>query len=246
VSPSPPPTGSFLRRGTRLLAGAAGIIGTVSASSVRETGQGAAAAARGEATRGRILKAASSLFLEKGFDGTSVSAIAQASKVSVPALYWHFESKTEICFAYLEMAMAEFSQRMLGQPDEGTPLERLRRFVRSYIHAQLDDREKSSAYERLFTFGQLSTTLDDEHRLRLATMQREVVARLRMILQDGADQGVFTSDVRLASFAITSACEFSYQWFNPEGPLTIEQIADRYVQMMQALAIGDTTAPLPA
>ena len=44
-------------------------------------------------TRGRILKAAEDLFSEKGFDGTSVSQIADKAGVTKPLIYYYFKNK---------------------------------------------------------------------------------------------------------------------------------------------------------
>jgi AcrR family transcriptional regulator len=193
--------------------------------------------ARGEATRARIIAAAAQLFLENGFDATSVNAIARAAKVSVPALYWHFESKTDICFSFLELYMGAFAEAVLSEADEGTPDERLRHFVRTYVRASIADQEGSNAYVKLYTFGQLSTVLDDEHRERLVSLERRVLERLRSILRDGRAAGLFTiGDVKLAAFAIAGACEYTFQWYRHEGPLTVDHVADEYAQMMEALA----------
>jgi AcrR family transcriptional regulator len=188
--------------------------------------------ARGEATRARILGAAAELFLENGFEATSVNAIARAAQVSVPALYWHFESKTDICFSFLVLYMGAFTEAVLGEPDEGAPDERLRAFVRTYVRASLIDREGSTAYEKLY-------------RERLVTLERRVVERLRSILQDGRDAGVFVfGDVKLTAFAIATACESTYHWYRPEGPLSVDEVADEYAQMMEALARGGAQVPL--
>lgn len=196
---------------------------------------------RGQATRERILEAAAQLFLEQGFEATSVNAIARAAQVSVPSLYWHFESKTDICFAFLDLSMSEFADAVLGEPDVGEPDERLRQFVRRYVRAQLADRVGSTAYEKLYTFGQLSNVLDDEHRERLAAVERGIIERLREILREGKAAGVFAvADVKLAAFAIASACEYAFQWYRHDGPLSDEQVADHYAHMMEALARGDT------
>jgi AcrR family transcriptional regulator len=191
------------------------------------------------------------LFLEKGFEATSVNMIARAADVSVPTLYWHFKSKTDICFSFLDTWAAVFSEVLLREPDEGTPDERLRRFVSTYVRLQLSDRAGSAAYEKLYTFGQLSTALDDEHRLKLVGMQRGVVERLRTILRDGKEAGLFAvSDVKLAAFAITSACEYAFQWYRPEGPLSADEVAEEYAKMMEALARGgcvpDAASALPS
>lgn len=197
---------------------------------------------RGEVTRTRILEAATELFVQHGFEATSVNAIARAANVSVPLLYWHFKSKASICFACLERAMRRFAEHVLEKPDKGSPRERLETFVRDYVRAQLEDLQGSSAYGKLYTFGQLLTSLEDEHRERLIEFQRQVVDRLRAILRDGQATGEFTvTNITVTSFAIASACEYVFEWFDPDGPLSIDEVADQYATMMAALAGGVTT-----
>lgn len=211
----------------------------------RETDGRPTLKARGEETRVKILEAAAQLFLENGFDATSVNAIARAAHVSVPALYWHFESKSDICFSFLETSVSELAEAVLDEPDNGAPDEQLRQFVRSYVRAQLADCEGSTAYEKLYTFAQLSTVLDDEHRERLVAVQRRMIERLCVILREGKAVGVFAvADVQLAAFAIASACEYAFQWYRPEGPLSALEVADQYAHMMEALARGDAQQPL--
>lgn len=51
---------------------------------------------RGEATRERVLAAASHLFATQGFDGTSVEAVAAAAELTVPGMYRHFPGKDQL------------------------------------------------------------------------------------------------------------------------------------------------------
>lgn len=51
--------------------------------------------------RSEILDAAASIFAERGFDGTSTSAIAVKCGVSKALLYHYFTSKEEILFEML-------------------------------------------------------------------------------------------------------------------------------------------------
>ena len=53
-----------------------------------------------EMTRAAVLEGARALFAERGFEGTSVDDIAQASQVSKGAVYHHFADKREV-FAQL-------------------------------------------------------------------------------------------------------------------------------------------------
>ncbi|MBI1730705.1 TetR/AcrR family transcriptional regulator [Candidatus Acetothermia bacterium] len=55
-----------------------------------------------EATRDKILNAAEHVFAEKGYHGTLVDEIAESSKTSKGAIYFHFPSKEEIFFALMD------------------------------------------------------------------------------------------------------------------------------------------------
>ena len=54
--------------------------------------------ARGEASRRRILDAATQLICERGYSGTSVDAVCKRAGVVKTALYWHFGSKSGLLF----------------------------------------------------------------------------------------------------------------------------------------------------
>ncbi len=53
-------------------------------------------------TRQRIVEAATRLFAHKGFYGTSIAALADATGLTKGAFYHHFESKEAIFFAVVE------------------------------------------------------------------------------------------------------------------------------------------------
>jgi AcrR family transcriptional regulator len=70
-------------------------------------------------TRTRILDVALDLFVEKGFDGTSLREIAERLGLTKAAIYYHFASKDDILMA-LHMRLHEFGKealkRMVGEP----------------------------------------------------------------------------------------------------------------------------------
>ncbi|HXY28292.1 MAG TPA: TetR/AcrR family transcriptional regulator [Acidimicrobiales bacterium] len=69
-------------------------------------------------TRERILDVALDLFIEQGFDGTSLRQIAERLGVTKAALYYHFESKDDILLA-LHMRLHEFGKDALAKMGEG-------------------------------------------------------------------------------------------------------------------------------
>lgn len=56
----------------------------------------AAKTPKGEATRALILRTAIELFLERGYDGTTMRAIAQRAGVALGSAYYYFRSKEEL------------------------------------------------------------------------------------------------------------------------------------------------------
>jgi AcrR family transcriptional regulator len=65
-------------------------------------------------TRDRILDVALELFIDQGFDGTSMREIAERLHISKPAIYYHFASKDEILMA-LHMRMHELGRAVLAR-----------------------------------------------------------------------------------------------------------------------------------
>lgn len=59
-----------------------------------------------------ILDVALSLFLEKGFDHTSINDILKETKIARGTLYYHFESKESIMDAIIERASQQIIQHL--------------------------------------------------------------------------------------------------------------------------------------
>lgn len=84
----------------------------------------------GTRSRDDILRAATNLFAEHGFEGTSVRAIAGQAQVD-PALIRHFFGSKEALFATLLNEATEFSTRQTTTPSSG---DRATDVVATYLH----------------------------------------------------------------------------------------------------------------
>lgn len=83
------------------------------------------------AGRAEILAAATDLFGEAGYDGVSMSAIAQRAGTSKPNVFHHFRSKDRLYLEVMRDACAEFARvtEALGDGSRGFDA-RLREFLR--------------------------------------------------------------------------------------------------------------------
>lgn len=110
-----------------------GVEGTFVASGSR-TKNRTSKAEQASATRGRIVEAASSLFLRDGFVTTTMATIAKEAGVAVQTLYMAFGSKTAILQATFDHALragattdileSDWYQQVLSDPDGAAALGR--------------------------------------------------------------------------------------------------------------------------
>lgn len=109
---------------------------------------------RPQDARGRILSAATRLFATRGYDGTSIQAIAEAVGITRPTLVYHFGSKDQL--------RAEVLEAMLGRWRDELP-------ARLQAATSGSDRFRS-AVDALLSFFHA-----DPHRARL--LLREILDR---------------------------------------------------------------------
>ncbi|MGE2728081.1 TetR/AcrR family transcriptional regulator [Mycolicibacterium vaccae] len=96
-------------------------------------------AQRTEATVGALLDAARDLFADRGFDATSLAAVAARAQVTKGAVYHHFDSKSQL----FEAVFAREIERLAGivrtaYGRETDPWDAFRSACRSFLDACLD------------------------------------------------------------------------------------------------------------
>jgi AcrR family transcriptional regulator len=101
-----------------------------------------------KSTRERILDVALDLFIEKGYDKTSLREIAEPLGFSKAALYYHFASKEDILMA-LHMRLHEFGTDALAQMSDQEPtVERWAELLEQTVDQMLANRKIFLLHER--------------------------------------------------------------------------------------------------
>jgi AcrR family transcriptional regulator len=78
----------------------------------------------GEASRIRILDAATEIAGERGYEGTSIALVSAKSGLPASSIYWHFKDKDDLLAAVIEHSFARWRSAW-EVPAEGTDRERL-------------------------------------------------------------------------------------------------------------------------
>jgi AcrR family transcriptional regulator len=121
---------------------------------------------KSEETRARILKAALTVFRERGFERATMREIAAEAEVAVGAAYYYFESKEAIVMAFYERAQQEMKLDLEAMLDRSRTLElRLRGIITEKFNYFGPDRK---------LLGALSAHVDPQH--PLSPFSRETAA----------------------------------------------------------------------
>jgi AcrR family transcriptional regulator len=91
----------------------------------------------GEASRTRILDAATEIASERGYEGTSIALVSTKCGLPASSIYWHFADKDDLIAAVIERSFAQWLSAW-QMPTEGTPRERLVGLTLQVAKALLD------------------------------------------------------------------------------------------------------------
>ncbi|MFT4008964.1 MAG: TetR/AcrR family transcriptional regulator [Nocardioidaceae bacterium] len=182
-------------------------------------------------TRRQLVDSALFLFERDGFDRTSLQQIVERAGLTKGAFYHHFESKEDLLWhiqdEYLE-AQIESAQEIVSNGDD--PAEQVRGLIRLSMLSVAEYRAHVAIFyqERRHLTGE---------RLEAITRKRDQVEQLfRSAVQSGTEAGVFNPELsaRIVTFGIIGMCAWSFQWFRPDGKLSIESVAEQFCELVLA------------
>jgi AcrR family transcriptional regulator len=157
-----------------------------------------AEAPEGEVRR-RIEESALRLFAEKGYAATSLREIAQAARTTKPMIYYYFGSKEGLFATTLGerlQALADAIDRESRPTDQ--PTDRLRAFADAYLRF-FQSQEPHIALVLREVFGLGADIMAEFGR----TLDRRITARLRDVIGEGVQAGIFRpADVEACAVAV--------------------------------------------
>jgi AcrR family transcriptional regulator len=91
----------------------------------------------GEASRTRILDAATEIASERGYEGTSIALVSAKCGLPASSIYWHFKDKDDLIAAVIERSFEHWLSAW-QMPTKGTGQERLVAVAMQIAKALLD------------------------------------------------------------------------------------------------------------
>ena len=182
---------------------------------------------RYEARRLDILRAAGREFRTRGFAETGMREIAAAADLSPANLYNYFGGKDEILFFCQDSALDRLIVNLeKTRRAKATATEKLRSIVAFHLHCVLDDIEGSAAHL-------LTNSIPPHLQKRLLAKRDCYEHGVRRLIAAGIRTSeFFSADPALVARAILGALNSTIAWFNPQGPLSTEELAENFATFL--------------
>ena len=185
-----------------------------------------------------MLASALECFMEHGYHGTTIRQLAARTGLSVPGLYHYYPSKQALLVAIAAHAMNDLwlrSEQAVAEagPDTSRQFDLLVECL-VLFHA----RRRGQAF---IAFSEIRSLEPDARAAHIAARDRQQRLMDR-ILEEGSAAGVFTAPhPHEAGIAVVTMCTGVAQWFQLDGELSPEELAERY-RVIARMAVGASPA----
>jgi AcrR family transcriptional regulator len=197
-----------------------------------------------------MLAAGIVLFADAGFLATTIRDLTRSSGLTPPAFYNHFESKEALLYEIVNSANCELDRRLDALPARARPAETLTELVRTLVTFNLTYPKEARIANREWVF--LREDLRHKvsiHRRRVRSMFEAALASPKAghRLLEGIKKPLTNSlEPRLLAMSILNLSIASPEWYHPDGPLNIDEVAESYCRLAVRMAGFGASASTPS
>jgi len=204
-------------------ASATGLVGRAHPERVADTSQSGGGLKPMGAAR-QILDAAARLLRHKGYEATTLRAIALEVGIKAGSIYHHFPTKDDIIQRVVNEGVRvvheAVTEALAALPDDAGPRLRLETAVRAHLLSSLEHSDYTSASIRAFSF------LPRNVRENCRVERRNYEEIWREIIADADRSGLLAEGVSedAVRLMLLGAVNWAGEWYRP-GRLSIQKIA---------------------
>lgn len=184
---------------------------------------------RARKRRKEIIQAATDLFAHTGWAVATADEIAAEAGVTKRTLYTYFGSKAVLLREVGDELIEPSRERVRSlAASEGTPIERLRLAVTSYMELVV------AWKDQYLVFLEEMKHLDDSAMANVRGISAEWVAFMRGVIEDGQKSGDFdaTRDPTVAAQSVLALLNGMTYWVHPESGASQPQLVDHTVALI--------------
>jgi AcrR family transcriptional regulator len=179
-----------------------------------------------------IYRAAARIICEKGYDATSMNDIAEAVGITKAGIYHHIPGKKDLLFRIMNFGLDELDAEVIAPARAVTDAEqRLRTIITNHVRL-ITDRSTPQGNNPVTIVVDEVAGLRAPHRRKIDQRKRAYVDLVRETLKQLRDEGKLNEvDVTTSAFSLLGMILWLSRWYNPEGRLSPEEIAEEITRI---------------
>ncbi|MFE8700424.1 TetR/AcrR family transcriptional regulator [Cytobacillus sp. FJAT-54145] len=170
------------------------------------------------------------LFEKKGFSETSIQDIVDSLGVTKGTFYYYFSSKEEL----LMDIHLRYIGDMLNHQEEilSDGSKDCKSKLYDIVYMLITNIRKQGLSAKIF-FREMKN-LNEERLARIIPKRDLFRLNIEKLIKEGIEKGEFRSDLNasIVTFGVLGVANWSYQWFNPNGSVSEEQVSEIFVDMI--------------
>lgn len=166
-----------------------------------------------------IIEVSRKLFVEKGYDATSMNDICEATNLTKAGLYHYIKSKEDLYNQVDERLFKKHMRTLKEVKKYRSAEEELREFIGRFLDLILSERDLIHFFvERTLARKTTEEVIKDRRRKFISFVKQ----RLQRIRSKDSD-----IDITTATFILVGIVNWTSFWFNPEGPISKEDLIEQ-------------------
>lgn len=186
-------------------------------------------------TERAFIAAATELFAEKGYNGTSISDLAQELGLTTASLYYHVSGKQELLLRVLGTGMERFLQRLEDiAAQDLDPRLRLRLAVENHLSFVLEEQGSVTVFLRERRF------LEPPYRQQYQELVERYETLFTEMVSEAMEAGAIPpGDPHLIRLAILGMINWIVEWYKPDGRFAPEEIRATFADLITERMLAD-------
>jgi AcrR family transcriptional regulator len=178
--------------------------------------------------REEILNVAANLIASQGFRAVTMDTIASTMGYTKSVIYYYFKNKNEILWEIFSKRYESFLHNVTTIIEEGgDPGAVLGKILRAHAICVMTNPSFTAVYNREVS------ELNNTQRRKLDRMHRDYDTLFEDVFKVGVKSGTFRNlNPHVTVAGMLGMCNSLYVWYNEDGPLSAEEIAETYVTIL--------------
>jgi AcrR family transcriptional regulator len=186
------------------------------------------------ATEKAFIDAATVLFAEQGYNGTSINDLAKRLGLTTASLYYHVSGKQDLLFRVLQAGMADFLTSLQETFDSDmSPSDKLRAAVTTHLDYVLERPTAVAVFIRERRF--LPPDRREEYSARTDRYDRMFNTIIKQTMDEGA---IPPGDPTMLRVMALGMINWLVEWYQPEGRLSTAQIRTSMLDVILTRVFG--------